>query len=101
MTGIDELDRKLVSFVLFRTLTFEGERLSHCAPSPSAGRPSCFLVSEKRITGYADFFAMPGHEADRIMQERAADLCGRFGHENTRIRMAPHQHGKGPDVIEM
>src|SRR5678815_1861067 len=101
MTGIDELDRKLISFVPFRTLTFDCERLPHRSPSPSASRAIGFLVSEKRINRYANLFALSRHDAARIMQERAADFRRSFGHENAGIRMAPHQDRKGPDVIEM
>ena len=35
------------------------------------------------------------------MQKRAADFRRRFGHENARVWLAPHQHRQRADVIEM
>ena len=35
------------------------------------------------------------------MEQRLADRRRRFGHENTRLRLLPHQHRERPDMVEM
>ena len=47
------------------------------------------------------FLALALHDVDGIVQKRVADVRRRFAHENARVRLAPHQNGQRPDVIEM
>ena len=67
---------------------------------PAIGGSIGFAMSEERIN-HAHFFALPRHHVDRVVEERVANRRGRFGHENARLRLLPHQHRERADVIEM
>ena len=81
VAGIDEFDREARPLSP-GALALQGERLAQRTPAPSVGRAIRFLMGEERINHDADLFALPHHDADGIMQKRAADFRGRFRHEN-------------------
>ena len=76
------------------------ERLAQPAMLPAIRRPVRLAMGEERVND-ADFFALAGHDVDRIVQERVADGGGRFGHENSRLRLLPHENRERADVIEV
>ena len=58
-------------------------------------------MGEKRIQSRAEFFALPRHHVDRVVQKRGADVRRRFRHENAGVRLPPHQHRQCADVVLM
>ena len=56
-------------------------------------------MGEERVNN-ADSFALSRHDVDRICRS-ASRSRGRLGHENTRLRLLPHEHRERTDVVEM
>jgi hypothetical protein len=102
MTSVDKLSGD-PSHVLtgFGAFTTQRERLPHWTGPPLIRRTIGFLVGEERINCDADFFALPRHDTDRVVEKRASDFRRGFRHENARVRLPPHQDRQGADVIEV
>ena len=79
----------------------QGDGLVHRTPMPNIRRPIGFAMRKKRIQRPAELFALPRHDIDRIMEQRAADFRGRFAHEHARFWLPPHQHRQRADVVLM
>ena len=61
-------------------------------------------MSEKRIQSGScrtQFFTLPRHHVDGVVQQRIANFGGRLGHENARLRLPPHQHRQRADMVLM
>lgn len=101
MTGVDEFDRDVIALTSPHTFARQSKRLAQWTGLPSICRSIGFAMREERVNRDADFLTLPGHDTDRIVQKRAADFRGPFGHENARLGLAPHQDRQCPDVVKV
>ena len=90
MTGIDEFNGD--SFFAFAAgpLAAERERLTKRTGAPLVGRAIGLAMSEERIRHEPEFFALPRHDVDGIVEKRARDFRRCFSHENSRARLPLH-----------
>ena len=100
MTSVAIFKTQLIVRPGLAPFAIDRERLAERAMLPAIRRPVRLAMSEERIN-HPHLLAFARHHVDRIMEQRIADCRRRFGHENARLRLLPHQDRERPDMIEV